>query len=429
VSWVAVLRSKVARDFSGNPVFNLLKFIPVKYLLGKSYFFYRGIAEMTGDDAWEYRKKQVRSLFGIENFIGQSSFDVLPITNRDSYTNELNSRRENLPRKSRIATTSGSSTGRPTSVVHDAGISSRELAYVHWAWGLSGFDFNMRKASIRGYGARSIKWVSPLKELRISCLSMDPEFGIRGLKQISSFGCVALTCYPSVLRVLVEAALKNRLTFPDIKCIMPISEPFRKEDNSNIGLVFPNAKVAVLYGMTEKVAMARSSDGIVYEVSPTYGLVEIVDEKGKAVKPGEVGRIVATGLFNRTLPQLRYDTGDMAVALEYDHEGFVSKFSNIESRRKNIIFEGKQGNKISFTALNLHTITQGEVLDFCIVHSKIGEVEIQIIPNPLFPESEKRFFGELERRFPKDFSVQPLFTNVLPRVINQKNLVVYKDFN
>lgn len=32
------------------------------------------------------------------------------------------------------------------------------------------------------------------------------------------------------------------------------------------------------------------------------------------VKPGEIGRVVITDLYNRSMPLIRYDTGDFAVS-------------------------------------------------------------------------------------------------------------------
>lgn len=45
-------------------------------------------------------------------------------------------------------------------------------------------------------------------------------------------------------------------------------------------------------------------------------LVEFLDEKGNPVKPGELGRIVVTDLWNMVTPFIRYDTGDMGTSKE-----------------------------------------------------------------------------------------------------------------
>jgi phenylacetate-CoA ligase len=47
-------------------------------------------------------------------------------------------------------------------------------------------------------------------------------------------------------------------------------------------------------------------------ISPDVGIIELLDENGYPVVPGEVGEIVATGLLNFAQPLVRYRTGDMA---------------------------------------------------------------------------------------------------------------------
>ncbi len=49
-----------------------------------------------------------------------------------------------------------------------------------------------------------------------------------------------------------------------------------------------------------------------YAFNPFLAYVEVVDDKGKSVSPGESGRLVVTDLNNCVFPFVRYDTGDLA---------------------------------------------------------------------------------------------------------------------
>ena len=67
------------------------------------------------------------------------------------------------------------------------------------------------------------------------------------------------------------------------------------------------------YGLREAGFVAFRCRAGRYHVQEEHVVVEIVDEKGKLVAPGETGRLVVTPLNNRAMPLLRYDTGDLAI--------------------------------------------------------------------------------------------------------------------
>jgi len=73
------------------------------------------------------------------------------------------------------------------------------------------------------------------------------------------------------------------------------------------------APVHDMYSMTEAGPVAASCvKGAYHAFSPC--LVEIVDDEGQPVGPGEVGRLLVTTLENQLTPLLRYQTGDFARA-------------------------------------------------------------------------------------------------------------------
>ena len=47
-----------------------------------------------------------------------------------------------------------------------------------------------------------------------------------------------------------------------------------------------------------------------YHVSAESVFMEILDEDCKPTKPGNVGRVVVTSLYNYAMPFIRYDLGD-----------------------------------------------------------------------------------------------------------------------
>jgi len=70
------------------------------------------------------------------------------------------------------------------------------------------------------------------------------------------------------------------------------------------------------YGLNEIGLVAARCAAGRYHVHIDHCLVEIVDEQGRRCAPGASGRVVVTSLTNTAMPLFRYDTGDMAMAVD-----------------------------------------------------------------------------------------------------------------
>ncbi|MGQ9518412.1 MAG: hypothetical protein ACUVT1_14200, partial [Anaerolineae bacterium] len=69
--------------------------------------------------------------------------------------------------------------------------------------------------------------------------------------------------------------------------------------------------VVETYGQAERVCAASECETGHMHLWPEAGLVEILDEGNLEVKPGDTGRLIATGLLNQDMPLIRYEVGDM----------------------------------------------------------------------------------------------------------------------
>ncbi|WP_167320831.1 phenylacetate--CoA ligase family protein [Desulfosudis oleivorans] len=71
------------------------------------------------------------------------------------------------------------------------------------------------------------------------------------------------------------------------------------------------------YGINEVgIIASRCPEGGRYHVNTELCVVEIVDADGQPCKPGQKGRLLVTALANDAMPLIRYDTGDLAEAME-----------------------------------------------------------------------------------------------------------------
>jgi phenylacetate-CoA ligase len=75
------------------------------------------------------------------------------------------------------------------------------------------------------------------------------------------------------------------------------------------------ARVAGIYSCQEIGTIACECEAAPhYHVTAENAFVEILDEQGRDVAPGERGRVIVTGFYNYAMPFIRYELGDIAVA-------------------------------------------------------------------------------------------------------------------
>lgn len=116
----------------------------------------------------------------------------------------------------------------------------------------------------------------------------------------------------STLDELARALLASGTRVPSVRMVIADAEPLVPSTRARVARAFGVAPFEV-YGLVELGDFAWECDrhdGL--HVSGDTHLVEIVDDDGRPAPPGTPGRIVCTDLVARTLPILRYETGDRA---------------------------------------------------------------------------------------------------------------------
>ena len=120
--------------------------------------------------------------------------------------------------------------------------------------------------------------------------------------------CAAVSTLDELARVLLAAGT----AVPSVRMVIADAEPLVPSTRARVARAFGVAPFEV-YGLVELGDFAwecERHDGL--HVSADTHLVEIVDDDGRPAPLGTSGRIVCTDLLARTLPMVRYDTGDRA---------------------------------------------------------------------------------------------------------------------
>ena len=147
-------------------------------------------------------------------------------------------------------------------------------------------------------GAPRLSVTTPLDEMVAALNAYEPE---------------ALAGYPSVLSLLAEEQLQGRLRI-DPRLVLSTSELLTENAASRIEAAW-TMPVEGYFSTEVGVIASASLDRVGMHVCEE-AIVEVVDESGEPVPPGELGaKVLLTNLVNRAQPLIRYELSD-AVALE-----------------------------------------------------------------------------------------------------------------
>ncbi len=131
------------------------------------------------------------------------------------------------------------------------------------------------------------------------------------IADLAAFQPSILGGYPSALGLLAQAQLDGRLSIHPFLVVTggeTLTAPARARLRRAFG-VEPHD----VYGLTETLLVAvecREHCGM--HIFEDAVLVEVVDKNGRVLPPGEQGEaVLLTNLFNRTLPLIRYEVGDL----------------------------------------------------------------------------------------------------------------------
>jgi phenylacetate-CoA ligase len=273
-----------------------------------------------------------------------------------------------------LVTTSGS-TGRKLEFYLDQQAREKEYALIQRQLGWFGVGANARTANFRGdlvHGfargtARPYEYNPMKKEMSFSTFELGPRELDAFLTVLGRFHPVVVKGFPSALYTLARHAQKRRVVLPrSVKVVLVSSEMVQDGMTQLIERAF-GAPLIDWYGASEYLISAGQCPvrrGLHF--NEDFGLVELLDESGRDVGPGERGRIVATGLFNYSMPFIRYEQEDLAVRATDDCAcgRELMLIDRIEGRKSDTLF-ATDGREIPHSAF-LHYwkhIIEGQIGD------------------------------------------------------------------
>lgn len=312
--------------------------------------------------------------------------------------------------------TTGGTTGNQLTFYLDDDSQSVEMAFMHRQWARVGYTPRCRKATFRGVEfhnlGNGVYWQkNPIyNELQFSPYHMNDSTLPLYLKRLVKYRPSYLHGYPSAISLLADYLLRKGtdLSGLSLRAVLLGSEAVYSDQRALIERAF-STRVFSWYGHSERIVLGgECEETTAYHHFPDYGVLEIVDERGNAAKEGGYGELVGTGLLNRSLPLIRYRTGDRARRLPSRCKcgRCFDRFDEVEGRWKQEYVIGRNDSRISLAALNIHGPVFDRVRRYQYYQNTPGVMELRVMAAEGFGEEDiKRLSVAIARKLGDELTV------------------------
>ena len=143
--------------------------------------------------------------------------------------------------------------------------------------------------------------------------------------------------------------------------------------------------VVETYGQVELVCFANTfPDGNMYQ-SPEMGFAEYIDIQ--PYEDGNYGKLIATGLMNKAMPLIRYDTDDLISTVKNEKvNGKLPSFNKILGRKDDVIIlkDGRKIVQIDGIFSSDLNIQKGQ-----IIQENFSSFTIKVVPTANWKDNNK----------------------------------------
>ena len=299
--------------------------------------------------------------------------------------------------------TSGGSTGEPVIFYQDRNYLEWEIAtkilFNEWAgrkigepmvklWG-SLRDVLSGGEGFKGYLKQQLYGVIILPSYRMKEKDM-----YKYVQRINNIKPGLILAFTNSIDELARFIKENCLSIYSPKAIMTSAGVLYPEVRARIEEVF-QAPVFNRYGSREVGDIAcncEKNQGL--HIIPDIHYIEILDEQGREVKPGERGEIVVTLLTNFTMPLIRYKIGDRGILSEIECNcgRGLSNLKKLEGRVRSV-FKNKQGDFIDGGVFIRLFYFRDNIKQFQVIQESVERITVNLVLN------DKRLIKVIEKDF------------------------------
>lgn len=374
------------------------------------------------------------------------NFSKIKILDKEILKENFNSLKsiEKQTKRKMYVNTSGGSSGIPTKFIQDYQYKTLETA-TKWLFFNYITEYPCKHISLWGSERDIIKGKFNIKKkimnflqrkIILNSFQMTPENMVSYVKKINDYKPILIESYVQPIYELAQFIKRNELKIIQPKGIIVSAGTLYQDMKVLIEEVF-QCPVLNRYGTREVGDIACScveNQGLHANIINNY--LEILDEKLKPVKPGEIGQIYITKLTNYSMPLIRYKIGDLGVLAENISckcgRGFpLIKF--IEGREMSV-FKTREG-KIIPAEFFIHFIgvvfNEGMITKFQVIQNDYEKITIKYILEKKneFEKNKLKIATAIKKVMGKNCEVLWQEVTDIPNLPSGKYLYTYSNLN
>jgi phenylacetate-CoA ligase len=266
-----------------------------------------------------------------------------------------------------------------------------------------------------------------VNQLVLNAFAMSPARMDDYLDALQAWRPRCLYGYASSVALLAAhaEARQRRAQWSGLRVICTTGEPLYPHQRELIARVF-GAPVANEFGSRDIGFTAHEApDGQMLLMSESH-IVEVMDEAGRAVAPGESGEAVITGLTSAAQPFIRYRTGDvLRFAAEPAAGGQgLHVIAEVSGRQTDFVVAADGRMMHALALIYVLRAAPGIAQFKCIQHTP-RNLEVQIVPDARWSDAGREaVIGGLRARLGEPLEIELRLLDAIPPEASGKHRYV-----
>ena len=266
-----------------------------------------------------------------------------------------------------------------------------------------------------------------INQLVLNAFEMSPAAMDEYAQAIQAYQPHCIYGYASSLALLAARLLdrKTALRLPKLKVVCTTGEPLLDHQRQLIGAAF-GAPVANEFGSRDIGFTAHETPQAQMLLMSESIILEVLDEQGQPVPPGETGEAVMTALESFAQPFIRYRSGDMVRVADQPCQAGrgLDVITEVLGRSTDFVVRADGTIMHALAVIYVLRAVAG-VGEFKIVQHTLRDIEVLVVPNASWQESGRaEIESGLQKRLGGDIRIDLQLVEAIPAEASGKHRYV-----